>query len=121
MKRICLISILLLTIIITLALAGKPSQALPEYSSQTGEPCASCHISPSGGGPRTLRGQAWVAAGKPGAVPNVVQSLELLGISLEVNESDYVNQSESVPPLTPLKKADQPHPLHNWLKDYEGN
>lgn len=121
MKRICLISILLLTIIITLTLAGQPSRALPEYSTQTGEPCASCHISPSGGGPRTLRGQAWVAAGKPGAVPDVVQSLELLGVKLEINERDYLNQSGSVPPLAPLEMADQPHPLHDWLKEYEGN
>ena len=121
MKRIWLIAILLLTIIITLTLAGPPSRALPEYSTQTGEPCASCHLSPSGGGPRTLRGQAWVAAGKPGAVPDVVQSLELLGVKLKINESDYVNQSNSVPPLTPLEMADQPHPLHDWLKDYQGN
>jgi hypothetical protein len=121
MKRICLISILLITILITLTLAGQPTRALPEYSSQTGEPCASCHISPSGGGPRTLRGQAWVAAGKPGAVPDVVQSLELLGVKLKINESDYVNPSGVTPPLTPLEKANQPHPLHDWLKDYQGN
>ena len=121
MKRIWLISILLITIFITLTMVSQPSRALPEYSTQTGEPCASCHISPSGGGPRTLRGQAWVAAGKPGAVPDVVEALDLLGVKLEVNESDYVNQSEAVPPASPLGKTEQPHPLHNWLKDYQGN
>jgi hypothetical protein len=121
MKRICLISILLISIVITLTLADQPSRALPEYSTQTGEPCASCHISPSGGGPRTMRGLAWVAAGKPGAVPDVVESLELLGVKLEVNESDYVNPSGATPQLMPLEKTAQPHPLHNWLKDYEGN
>jgi len=121
MKRIWLISILLITIFITLALVSQPTRALPEYSTQTGEPCASCHLSPSGGGPRTLRGQAWVAAEKPGVVPDVIESLELLGVNLDVDETDYVNVSESVPPATPLQKTDQSHPVHDWLKDYEGN
>ena len=121
MKRIWLITILLLTIFFSLALLSQPTQALPEYSSQTGEPCATCHLSPSGGGPRALRGQAWVASGKPGAVPDTLQSLELLGVHLDVNESDYLNISKSAPQARPLGKAEQSAELHNWLKDYAGN
>jgi hypothetical protein len=51
--------------------AAQPSLALPEYSVQTGEPCASCHVSPSGGGVRTPRGQAWVAEERPSTVPDL--------------------------------------------------
>ncbi len=44
---------LLVTVALMLALLpAATAQALPEYSAQTGEPCASCHISPSGGGAR---------------------------------------------------------------------
>ena len=43
--------------------------ALPEYARRTGEPCATCHVNPGGGGPRTLRGMLWAAKGKPDAVP----------------------------------------------------
>jgi len=76
---------LLVTVALMLALLpAATAQALPEYSAQTGEPCASCHISPSGGGPRGPRGQAWVASGKPGAVPDTLEALELLGVELSV-------------------------------------
>ncbi len=44
-------------------------QALPEYSTRTGESCAACHVSAGGGGPRTLRGLLWSAKGKPDKVP----------------------------------------------------
>jgi mono/diheme cytochrome c family protein len=43
--------------------------ALPEYATRTGEPCATCHVNPAGGGARTVRGSLWVAAGKPDTVP----------------------------------------------------
>ncbi len=43
--------------------------ALPEYATRTGEPCATCHVNPAGGGARTVRGSLWVAAGKPDVVP----------------------------------------------------
>jgi hypothetical protein len=113
---------LFMIIILTLALTSQPIQALPEYSTQTGEPCATCHISPSGGGLRTPRGQAWVGAGKPGAVPDLTESLELLGVRLEVDESAYVTVPESIPAAEPLRlKAGQAKAVHDWLKDYEGN
>ncbi len=47
----------------------QPAHALPEYASRTGEPCATCHVNPGGGGPRTLRGLLWAAQGRPDEVP----------------------------------------------------
>jgi hypothetical protein len=121
-KRLLLFSSLLIVILLTLALINRPTQALPEYSTQTGEPCASCHISPSGGGLRTPRGQAWVGAGRPGFVPDLTESLEMLGVHLEVDQSAYTTVPESIPPAEPIPlKAGQTKALHDWLKDYEGN
>src|SRR5512138_175160 len=48
------------------------AHALPEYGTRTGEPCATCHVNPAGGGPRTARGALWIAAGKPDKVPLAV-------------------------------------------------
>ena len=48
---------------------SNPVHALPEYAKRTGEPCATCHVNPGGGGPRTLRGALWAAKGKPDKVP----------------------------------------------------
>lgn len=45
------------------------AHALPEYVTRTGESCATCHVNPAGGGPRTLRGSLWIAAGRPDTVP----------------------------------------------------
>lgn len=45
------------------------AHALPEYATRTGEPCATCHVNPAGGGPRTERGNLWIAAGRPDQVP----------------------------------------------------
>ena len=38
-----------------------PVVARPEYAAATGQPCATCHVSPAGGGPRTPIGQAFMA------------------------------------------------------------
>ena len=98
------------------------AHALPEYSAQTGEPCSSCHISPSGGGARTARGQAWVAGGKPGTVPDLVESLDILGIHLDVDPNDYVPAPGDVAPMQPLGlESGEATEIHNWLKDYDGN
>ncbi len=45
------------------------AHALPEYATRTGESCATCHVNPAGGGPRTMRGSLWIAAGRPDQVP----------------------------------------------------
>ncbi len=57
--------------IIFLAIASwsQPVHALPEYAKRTGEACATCHVNPGGGGPRTLRGALWSARGKADQVP----------------------------------------------------
>lgn len=56
--------------------ARPPAHALPEYAARTGQPCATCHVNPAGGGPRTLRGLLWVAQGKPDEVPPLPGSEE---------------------------------------------
>ena len=53
-----------------LVFAARPiAYALPEFATHTGEPCSTCHVNPAGGGPRTMRGSLWIAAGKPDQVP----------------------------------------------------
>lgn len=100
-------------------------KALPEYSAQTGEPCATCHLSPSGGGPRGPRGQAWVGAGKPGAAPSLAESLELLGIEMEVNPEDFQATGQENDPAQPLPvqpdKTAAAGKFHNWLSQFDGN
>jgi hypothetical protein len=43
--------------------AARTAQALPLYAHRTGLPCGQCHVSPSGGGPRTAFGRAFAANG----------------------------------------------------------
>lgn len=125
MKRISFFLCLLGGFIILLAFLVWPMSealALPEYSAQTGEPCASCHISPSGGGPRTPRGQAWIADGKPGAVPDLLASLDLLGVDLDVNPADFTTVPDEVPPAPPLPlQPGQAENLFQHLLAYPGN
>lgn len=103
---------------------GTPSaaQALPEYAAQTGEPCSSCHISPSGGGPRGPRGQAWVASDKPGAIPDLMASLELLGVELSVDQTYFTVADPQVDAAEALDVAPaQSKKLFHWLSQYDGN
>jgi hypothetical protein len=123
MKRyLILLGILLLVTALFLALLPVSSaDALPEYASQTGEPCASCHISPSGGGPRGPRGQAWVASGKPGAVPDTLQSLELLGVELSVDPAYFTETTPQVPAEALEVAPERGQSLYRWLSQYDGN
>ena len=123
MKRnLILLGILFLVTALFLALLPVSSaDALPEYASQTGEPCASCHVSPSGGGPRGPRGQAWVASGKPGAVPDTLQSLELLGVELNVDPAYFTETTPQVPAEALEVAPGQGQPLYRWLNSYDGN
>ena len=124
MKRyLILLGILLLVTALFLALLPVSSaDALPEYASQTGEPCASCHVSPSGGGPRGPRGQAWVASGKPGAVPDTLESLELLGVELSVDPAYFTVADLEVQEPEALETTSvQGRPLYRWLNVYDGN
>ncbi|MEW5829512.1 MAG: hypothetical protein AB1846_11520 [Chloroflexota bacterium] len=110
----------LLVTALLLALAPT-AQALPEYSAQTGEPCATCHVSPSGGGPRGPRGQAWVASGKPGAVPDLIAALELLGVELSVDPAYFTVTDPQVPAEALEIAPGKGQPLYRWLGNYEGN
>ncbi len=125
---ILIFSLLLVALVLALALPGRPAQALPEYSSQTGEPCATCHASPSGGGVRTPRGQAWVAQSKPGEVPDLVAALDALGVTLDVNEADYVLVPETIAPPTNLpvtpateQSSSISREVQRWIADFGGN
>ena len=112
-----------LLLAVLFALATPPeAQALPEYSAQTGEPCATCHISPSGGGVRTPRGQAWVGEGKPGAVPGLSAALEALGVRLSVDETDFTVVPAEFAPAEPLAPAPAPaQNFHLWVSARDGN
>lgn len=114
---------LMLCTFLALALAlPSTAQALPEYAAQTGEPCFSCHISPSGGGARGPRGQAWVASGKPSTIPDLTQSLELLGVELSVDESYFTVAASEVQEAETLAPAPaQSQKLFHWLSQYDGN
>ena len=110
---------------LTLFLCVVPSstgQALPEYAAQTGEPCSTCHVSPSGGGPRTPRGQAWVASDKSGPVPNITQSLELLGVKLNEDATYYTIAPSQVQKATTLSTVPTgTQELFRRLSQYDGN
>ncbi len=72
MKYVLLIVLpLVIVAVITLWAGSSTVYALPEYAARTGEPCAACHVSAGGGGPRTLRGLLWSAQGKPDKVPDL--------------------------------------------------
>ena len=124
MKRyLILLGILFLVTALFLALLPVSSvDALPEYSAQTGEPCASCHVSPSGGGPRGPRGQAWVASNKPGAVPDTLEALELLGVKLTVDPAYFTVTDLDVQEPEALETTfGESQPLYRWLNAYDGN
>lgn len=65
------VAIAAIVVFVFMAIASwsQPVHALPEYAERTGESCATCHVNPGGGGPRTLRGALWAAKGKPDNVP----------------------------------------------------
>ncbi|MGQ9840585.1 MAG: hypothetical protein ACUVR4_08705 [Anaerolineae bacterium] len=122
MRRSALVGLLVIISVVVPLLASQPTGALPEYSIQTGEPCASCHISPSGGGLRTPRGQAWVGSGRPGSVPSLTEALALLGVRLTVNEADFVAlPAVVVPPAPPQIAPTDVGRVRAWLRLYEGN
>ncbi len=114
--------LLLVTALFLTFLPVSSAQALPEYSAQTGEPCFSCHVSPSGGGPRGPRGQAWVASEKPSFVPDTLQSLELLGVELKVDPAYFTVADLEVQEAEVLETIPgQDQPLYRWLGGYDGN
>lgn len=125
MRRFIPLFLLFMGLFVCLALAGAFSEqayALPEYSAQVGEPCLSCHISPSGGGPRGPRGQAWVGSDKPGNVPSLLESLEILGVHLEADPEHFLAPEQAIPPVNALVVETQSaHDLFHWLYVFDGN
>lgn len=78
LTSLTLLSIFVLSFGLFLA---QPAHALPEFSPRTGESCATCHVNPGGGGPRTMRGLLWAAKGRPDAVPELPGVLIAPGVS----------------------------------------
>ncbi len=106
---------------VLLIVAG-PSRAMPEYATNLGEPCATCHISPAGGGLRTARGLAWVAEEKPDAVPSIEEAMQILGVKATVNPADYTASPLPRPTPEALRQIEPAGKnRHEWLSDYDGN
>jgi hypothetical protein len=102
--------------------SATPTRAMPEYATRVGEPCASCHFSPSGGGLRNVRGQAWVALEKPSSVPSTADALKMLGVQLPSDMSVYTNAPAMLPTPSPFKTRAQSYmSLVGRLLNYEGN
>ncbi len=121
-KRLLLLSTLLIAVILAMMLTSEPAQALPEYAVQMGDPCTTCHVSPSGGGTFTISGLAWLASDKFGAVPSRAKALELLGVNIQVNQKNYIAVPGKIPPAPPLRvEPAQARKIHAWLEKYEGN
>ncbi len=68
-------------VFLVIASWSNPVYALPEYARRTGEPCATCHVNPGGGGPRTLRGMLWAAKGRPDQIPALPNVLLAPGVT----------------------------------------
>ncbi len=113
--------ILLAGVVLTI-FAVSPARALPEYATRTGEPCATCHVSPAGGGLRNVRGQAWVLSGKPATVPSTTEALQVLGIQLPADMSMYTAAPLAQPTPAPFSaQLEKYSPLIERLLKYEGN
>ncbi len=114
---IALISVFVITLVV-----ATPTRAMPDYATTTGEPCATCHLSPAGGGLRNLRGQAWVANEKPSTVPSTAEALKALGLRLPSDMSIYTTVPSAIPAPTPLKaRLEKLERLLERLLDYSGN
>jgi Cytochrome C oxidase, cbb3-type, subunit III len=72
---------LIFLVCLALLVLNAPVKALPEYASRTGETCGTCHISPGGAGPLTLRGLAWIANDRPDKVPSFENVLLAPGLN----------------------------------------
>jgi hypothetical protein len=114
--------LLLLALFLALFAIIPPARAMPEYATRVGEPCATCHVSPAGGGLRNLRGQAWVASDKPSTVPSTAEALTILGLSLPADMSIYTAAPATVPTPMPLRvQPEKLSPLLERLLEYDGD
>ena len=112
--------VLLAGVILTL-FAVSPARAMPEYATRVGEPCATCHVSPAGGGLRNVRGQAWVASDKPATVPSTTDALKILGIELPADMSIYTTVTLQPMPARFNPQLEKYSPLIEHLMSYHGN
>ncbi|MDP2776323.1 MAG: hypothetical protein Q8O48_01665, partial [Anaerolineales bacterium] len=57
-RHFMIVTIAVIAVFVFMAITtwSQPVHALPEYAERTDESCATCHVNPGGGGPRTLRG-----------------------------------------------------------------
>jgi mono/diheme cytochrome c family protein len=97
------------------------ARAMPEYAATTGEPCATCHVSPAGGGLRNVRGQAWVASDKPAVVPSTTEALKILGIQMPADMSIYTTSTSQPLPAPFDTQSTKYSLLITRLLRYEGN
>lgn len=111
----------LLAGVILIIFVVSPARAMPDYAASTGEPCATCHVSPAGGGLRNVRGQAWVASDKPAVVPSTAEALRLLGIKLPADMSIYTVAPAVAPDPVPLSRQSKLMSLLDVLQTYPGN
>ena len=110
------------TLVVAWLMVAGTIGAMPEYATQLGEPCATCHISPAGGGLRTARGQAWVAREKPGVVPTLEEAMQILGVKTTINPADYAPAPLPRPKPTMLNRDESPKKnWQAWLSDHAGN
>lgn len=113
---------LVLASIVLFIFAVSPARAMPEYAARVGEPCATCHVSPAGGGLRNVRGQAWVASDKPAVVPSTEDALKILGVQLPADMSIYTAAPATIPTPAPMKsRAEKFLSLFDTLILREGN
>lgn len=81
-KHIIVTMLLLIGILLPLVIVlSSTVEALPEYGDRTHASCATCHVSPGGAGPLTLRGLSWIAEGRPDEVPTFENVLIAPGLT----------------------------------------
>ena len=63
-----------------------------------------------------------MASGKPGAVPDTLQALELLGVELSVDPAYFtVTDLEVQAPEALETTPGSSQSLYRWLNEYDGN
>lgn len=92
-RTVILVATAVVAAAIAMATQSTLVAALPQYATATGQPCATCHVNPAGGGTLTARGQAFAA------VPTHAS-----------NPSAAFAQSDPAPAPAPAPSAPAPAP-----------
>ena len=85
-------------------MSTRTAAGMPDYAGRTGEPCATCHVNPAGGGRLNPRGQAWVAAGRPDKVPQLAEPTPS-PVSTPVTPSKTETPVSTTPAETPTPEV----------------